>query len=154
MTEAVTETAKTDPPKARYPYVVFYDGVCGFCNWMVRFILKRDRRGVFRFSPLQGALASQVLPRHGKDPADLDAVFLAIDANGPEERLLDQGRASMRVLRELGGVWRIVSWLGILPTPILNWGYQLVARRRYRFFGKLESCPIPSPEERERFLGF
>ena len=134
--------------------IVFYDGVCGLCNRTVQFILKRDRRGVFRFAPLQGALACRVLRAHGIDPSDLDTIYVAVKCDqSSKERLLARSDAAVFVLRELGGVWRVgAAVLGMLPRSVRDWGYRLIARNRYRIFGRHETCPIPSESVRARFL--
>jgi len=132
--------------------ILLYDGVCGLCNHSVQFVLKRDRRGLFRFAPLQGAFAAGVLARHGKDPARLDTVYVVLDPGLPTERLLSKARAALFVLRTLGGIWGASRVVGILPDGLLNVGYDLVARSRYRLFGKLDACPLPDPAVRARFL--
>jgi predicted DCC family thiol-disulfide oxidoreductase YuxK len=134
--------------------VVFYDGVCGLCNRGVQFILKRDRREVFRFAPLQGPLAHRILGAHGIDPSDLDTIYVAVNCDqGSKERLLARSDAVVFVLRELGGIWRVGAWfLRWLPRQVRDWGYNVIARNRYRIFGRYETCPIPSESVRARFL--
>jgi predicted DCC family thiol-disulfide oxidoreductase YuxK len=129
------------------PHVVFYDGVCGLCDRWVRFVLARDRRRRFRFAPLQGPLAARELPPRGGAPTDLDSVYV-LAADG---RLWRKSRAVWFVLREIGGFWRVVSLLRVVPPFITDRVYDLVARVRYRLFGRLEACRIPSSAERERF---
>jgi predicted DCC family thiol-disulfide oxidoreductase YuxK len=134
--------------------VLFYDGVCGLCNRTVQFILRRDRREVFRFAPLQGPLANRILKTHGIDPSDLDTIYVAVNCDqSSKERLLATSDAAVFVLRELGGIWRVgAAVLGMLPRSVRNWGYGLIARNRYRIFGRYETCPIPSENVRTRFL--
>lgn len=134
--------------------VVFYDGVCGLCNRTVQFILKRDGREAFRFAPLQGPLACRVLRAHGIDPSDLDTIYVAVKCDqSSKERLLARSDAAVFVFRELGGVWRAgAAVLGMLPRSVRDWGYRLIARNRYRIFGRYETCPIPSERVRARFL--
>ena len=133
--------------------ILLYDGVCGLCNRLVQFVLKRDRRQLFRFAPLQGELAARVLRRHGKDPADLDTVYVVVAPDTPDERLLPRSGAVLFILRNLGLGWRLLALLGrIAPRFLADWLYGQVAQRRYRIFGKYESCPLPSPETRARFI--
>jgi predicted DCC family thiol-disulfide oxidoreductase YuxK len=132
--------------------VVLYDGVCGLCNGLVRFLLPRDREGKLWFAPLQSAFAARVLARHGRDPRDLDTMYLIVDYGRETERLFERARAVLHVLGEIGGIWRLARVFGILPTPLLNLGYAFVARVRYRVFGKYETCPLPGPGERARFV--
>jgi predicted DCC family thiol-disulfide oxidoreductase YuxK len=134
--------------------VVFYDGVCGLCNRTVQFILTRDRREEFRFAPLQGPLANRILRAHGIDPSDLDTIYVAVNCDqSSKERLLARSDAALFVLRELGGIWRVGAWfLRSLPRRVRDWGYNVIARNRYRIFGRYETCPIPSESTRARFL--
>ena len=133
--------------------IILYDGVCGFCNGFVRFVWPRDPRGRFRFAALQGATARAILARHGRDANALDTVFVVVDPGTPSERLLDQSAAGLYVLEGLGGAWRVAATLlGWLPRPLLDAIYRPLARNRYRLFGRLDACPVPGPEQRERFI--
>jgi predicted DCC family thiol-disulfide oxidoreductase YuxK len=132
--------------------ILFYDGVCGLCNRLVRFVLRRDPGGKFRFASLQSGFARRVLVPRGKDPGDLDTVHLLLDPGGPGERVLSKGRAAFEVLRILGGPLGALSVLRFLPGRLLDWGYDRIARRRYRWFGRYESCPLPDPRHKDRFI--
>jgi predicted DCC family thiol-disulfide oxidoreductase YuxK len=136
------------PPPPGGPHVLFYDGVCGLCDRVVQFVLARDRRGRFRFATLQGAFAARELPSRGGNPEDLDSV-LVLTAEG---RLLRRSRAVLFVLGELGGGWAVLAWLRLLPAALTDVAYRLVARSRYRLFGRLDSCRLPRPAERARFI--
>jgi predicted DCC family thiol-disulfide oxidoreductase YuxK len=130
-----------------------YDGVCALCNRLVAFILARDRAGLFRFASLQGDFAGETLRRHHRDPDALDTLVVVVEPGSPDERLLDRSTAALFVLRRLPGIWGIAGrTLSIVPAPIRDAGYRLVARSRYRTFGKYDACPIPPPEIRDRFL--
>jgi predicted DCC family thiol-disulfide oxidoreductase YuxK len=130
------------------PHVAFYDGVCALCNRLVRFVLAHDRRDRFRFASLQGSYARRVLVGRGLPLDDLDTfVLLAEDG-----RLLTKSRAALFVLRELGPPWRWSAALAWLPTWLLDRGYDLVARTRYRVFGTFDACPLPEPKDRGKFL--
>ncbi len=132
--------------------ILLYDGICGLCNRVVRFVTNRDRADKFRFAPLQGGLAADILTRQGIDPGRLDTIFVVIDRGLPTERLLSKARAALFVARELGAPWSAVQPLGILPDRLLNLGYDLVARFRYKIFGKHDQCPLPNPADRHKFL--
>lgn len=126
--------------------VIFFDGVCGLCNAWVDFVLARDTRHRFRFGPLQGETAREWL----KLPPDaaLDSVTL-VDTGGTYRK----SAAVSRILIGLGGLWFLCGWLlWLIPRPLRDWGYDFVARRRYRWFGKKETCRLPTPAERERFV--
>jgi predicted DCC family thiol-disulfide oxidoreductase YuxK len=133
--------------------IVLYDGVCGLCNRLVRFILKRDRRDRFRFAALQSGLAREILQHHGRNPDTLDTVCLVRDCGLPTERVLTRNDAVIAVLEDLGGLWRVSAILfQLLPRRFRDWQYNLVARHRYRFFGKYEACPLPDTAVRRKFL--
>jgi predicted DCC family thiol-disulfide oxidoreductase YuxK len=126
--------------------VIFFDGVCGLCNAWIDFVIKRDKDQVFRFGPLQGATARQHL--NLPPDAEFDSVAL-VDASGTHHK----SDAVWRILARLKGAWPVMgALLRLIPGPIRDWGYDFVARRRYRWFGKKETCRLPSPEERERFV--
>jgi predicted DCC family thiol-disulfide oxidoreductase YuxK len=133
--------------------VVFYDGVCGLCNRLVQFLLVRDRRGVLHFAPLQGELAGPELARHGVDPADLDSVGVVSDWGLAGERADTRAAAVLEALERLGGGWRLAARAGrIVPRTLADLVYRAVARSRYRIFGRLDTCPLPRPEWKDRFL--
>ena len=133
--------------------VVFYDGVCGLCNHFLRFLIRRDRRQRLAFAPLQGTLAQTVLVPRGIVPSDLDSIYVIADWRTPSERLLNRSRAIGHALLQLGGVWRLAArGASILPVSLADRVYDFVAVRRYRTFGRFDTCPIPPPEWRDRFL--
>lgn len=123
------------------------------CNGIVRFILKRDPDGRFRFAPLQSDVARQALKRHGCDPEDLDTMYLLTAFQQADERVFARSSAVLEACRRMGGVWAMVSWLRILPAPVRDFAYGLVVKNRYRLFGKHDSCPLAPPQWRERFIG-
>jgi predicted DCC family thiol-disulfide oxidoreductase YuxK len=145
---AVSERAVAEGARA----VVFFDGVCGFCDRLVQFVLAHDKADRFRFAALQSPYAAAILGRHGKIPTKLDTFYLVVDAGTPEERVLERARAGLRVLEMLGGIYRLAVVLRVFPTPLLNVGYDAIARVRYRLFGKLDVCRVPTAEERAKFL--
>lgn len=133
--------------------VVFYDGVCAMCNGAVRFILERDPDGRFCFTPLQSAAARRALLRHGRQPDDLDTMYLITGYQQADERLFARSDAIVETLRRLGGLWSILGWLRFLPVSWRDFVYGLLVKNRYRTFGKYDSCPLAPPEWRERFIG-
>jgi predicted DCC family thiol-disulfide oxidoreductase YuxK len=140
------------PGAAAEAPVILYDGVCGLCHRLNRFVLARDPAGRFRFAALQSAPAREILARHGRDPRDLDTLYLVLGHGGRDERLLRKSDAALWILRELGGPWRGASLLRLVPRPVRDLGYDLVARTRYRLFGRYDTCPLPDPRHRARFL--
>ena len=133
--------------------IILYDGVCALCNGLVRFVLKRDRADWFRFASLQSNLAREILSRHGLNPDDLDTFYLVLENGQPGEQILSRSDAAMRVLAELKGWPSVVAALmKIVPRFLRDFVYKLVARSRYRLFGKYDVCPLPAPGDRHKFL--
>lgn len=133
--------------------ILLYDGVCGLCNRLVQFILRRDRDAVFQFASLQSPFAARILARHGVNPADLDTVYVVINHDQGDESLLARSDALRYVLRQIGGFWRFAgNLLACLPHPLCDWGYGVIARNRYRIFGRYDVCPLPTADVRDRFL--
>ena len=131
---------------------MLYDGVCGLCNRLVQFILKRDSRDRFRFASLQSTFGQTILKRHGADPLDLDTFYVVLDSESPSERLLARSDGVVYALTTLGGIWKIAAVGKALPKSVCDALYNLVARNRYRIFGKYESCMLPEPKQRAKFL--
>jgi predicted DCC family thiol-disulfide oxidoreductase YuxK len=126
--------------------VLFFDGVCGLCSQAVDFVLKRDPEGVFQFSPLQGETARTLLTP--ADLEDLNSMVLWV-----EGRSYRKSAAAVRVLWQLGPGWQLIgTLLWLIPLPLRNLAYSLVAANRYRIFGKKETCRLPTLDERARFL--
>lgn len=125
--------------------IVFFDGTCGLCNRSVDVLLRWDTKAVLRFAPLQGTTAQALLPV--AQVRDLDSLVL-LDAHGMHLR----STAAIRAVEHLGGGWRGMALLRWIPGVLRDAVYGRVARHRYRWFGKKESCRLPSPAERERFL--
>lgn len=124
--------------------VIFFDGVCGLCNAWVDFILKRDRAGIFSFAPLQGNYAKEMEPEASKN---LNTMIYFVSG----QRYYRTG-AILRILRDLGGIWYLAWVFWFVPFFIRDFLYGLIARNRYRIFGKKENCRIPTPKEKVRFL--
>ena len=132
--------------------VVLYDGVCGLCNRLNQFLLKRDRQDLFRFASLQSEVAAKLLKRHGADSIDLDTVYVIVDYGKPSERLLWRSDAIIHVLRQLGGIWSLAAAGKLVPKPLRNAFYNIVATNRYRVFGKYDVCLMPEERYKEKFL--
>jgi predicted DCC family thiol-disulfide oxidoreductase YuxK len=129
--------------------VILYDGVCALCNGAVRWMLREDRRGDFRFAALQSDFARRELSARGMDAGALNTMYLVADG-----KLFARSQAAIEIGWRLGGKWKfaaVVAWL--VPWFIRDWMYDWVARNRYQKFGKYEACPVPPAEWQERFLG-
>jgi predicted DCC family thiol-disulfide oxidoreductase YuxK len=133
--------------------IVFYDGVCGLCDCLVQFVVKRDTRDRFRFAALQSDFARSLLQKHGLALPSLETVCLLLERGRPTERIETRSTAVIDVLRELGPLWRTLANLfALLPLRLRDGGYNMVARSRYRLFGKYDTCPLPDPATRHKFL--
>ncbi len=129
------------------PRVVLYDGACALCHRTVAWLHARDRDRRLWFAPLQGETAARLRRLHPEIPADLDGVVL-VDAGEVHLR----SRALLRGARYLGAPWRWASWLAWLPGPALDLVYRLVARVRYRVWGRLDACRKPAVGDESRLL--
>ena len=126
--------------------IVFFDGVCGLCNHTINFLMARDKKCRLRFAPLQGQTAEQLVP---KDVRSRLNTFV-FSENG---RLFYRSTALVRILMQIRGIWRIMgALLWLVPWPLRDIGYRIVAGLRYRLFGKHETCRLPTPAERALFL--
>ena len=137
--------------------LVVFDGRCGFCNRAVRWFLRRDRGDRLRFVASESEKVAKLLERHGVEAADSEAgpgsILVVVDADGAAEKLLDRSDAVVAMLRELPQPWAAVGvGLGWVPRALRDFGYGIVARWRYRIWGRLDSCPLPTAAERARFL--
>jgi predicted DCC family thiol-disulfide oxidoreductase YuxK len=132
--------------------IVLYDGVCGLCNRAVQFLLKRDRLDRLQFASLQSNLAARVLARHGLDQKSLDTVYAVLNYEEANETLLAKGDAFLFFAEVIGGIWSVARVGRIIPRPVRNWLYDFIARHRYQVFGKSESCMLPDPKQRHKFL--
>lgn len=133
------------PPRITQP-IVFFDGVCGLCNRFVDRILRADRHGRLRFATLQGVTAREMLPTPPDDPREWTVIY--VDERGRHER----SDAVIEIWRRVGGWRRAAVLLRVVPRVLRDQVYRVIARNRYRWFGKRDACRIPSPAERARFL--
>lgn len=137
------------PVKARTPETLFYDGQCGLCHTAIRLLIAEDGMpgGAFRFAPLGGETFQAAIPDSSVLPDSLVLV-------GGDGRILTRSRAVLHAGRRLGGLWRALAWLGgLLPTALLDYGYNAVAGVRYRLFARpQDACPIAAPDLRSRLL--
>ena len=131
--------------------LLLFDGECGLCNAVVRFLLRRDVAGRLRFARLQGEVGQATLRRVGLPTEDFDSLVFLPDAGGDVVRLRTDGVAA--VLQCLPGGWaRLGRWLLVVPAPVRDFGYKLVARTRYALFGEYVPRPLERPEWADRFL--
>jgi predicted DCC family thiol-disulfide oxidoreductase YuxK len=126
---------------------VLFDGVCNFCNSTVNFIIRNDRRGHFRFAPLQSPAGARLQSEYGFDPSALDT-FIVIERG----IAYDRSTAALRIARGLGGAYPLAYAFIIVPRPVRDFVYNWFAKRRYRWFGRRDECMVPDEGVRARFL--
>jgi len=139
-------------PETESHPIVLYDGVCGLCNRLNQFLLKRDRYDRLRFASLQSEFAGNILRRHSLDPLDLDTVCIVVNHGTSDERVLARSDAIIHVVRLLGGFWQAAVLGMVIPKVLRDALYKLVATNRYRVFGKSDSCILPEPRHRGKFI--
>jgi len=128
--------------------IVLFDGVCNLCNGSVQFLIRRDPGARFRFASLQSPVGERLLDELGIDRQAVDSVILVEDG-----RWYKESDAALRIAHSLGGPWKALGILRLIPRPLRDGLYRFIARNRYRWFGKTEACWLPTPELRGRFLG-
>lgn len=127
--------------------IILFDGVCNLCNGAVTFIIKRDKRDLFRYAALQSETGLQFIEKHGVDTSKTDSIILV-----ENEKYYTKSSAALRVARHLSGGYPLLYGFMILPKFIRDRLYDIIANNRYTWFGKKESCMIPTPELKEKFL--
>jgi predicted DCC family thiol-disulfide oxidoreductase YuxK len=126
--------------------VVLFDGVCKLCNGSVNFILRRDRKGRLKLAPLQSDYGRQVIASHAMKSNSRDSILLQEGA-----RLSEKSTAIIRISKYLDGLWPLCMILLIIPRFIRDFVYDIVAKNRYHWFGKYDTCRLPNPEYEDRF---
>lgn len=129
--------------------LILFDGQCGLCTWSVRFIMARDRGGAFRFAPLQGRTATRECERLGIALPEGDPDTLILIEN---DRAMMRSDAALAIASRLCLPWRLLATMRAVPRPLRDSAYRWIARNRYRWFGRVQSCPAPSAALRERML--
>ena len=127
--------------------IVLFDGVCNLCNGSVQFLLRRDRRRRFRFAALQSAAGRALLEPYGLSTQTLETIVVR---EGGQARV--RSDAALHLARRLPWPWPALAVFRILPRPLRDALYSFVARHRYRWFGRTESCMLPTPDVADRFL--
>lgn len=127
--------------------IVLFDGVCNLCNGAVQFIIKRDKEKKFRFASLQSESGQKFLNQYGLPTASFNSFVLIVG-----DRYFIKSTAVLNVLKELGGISKMFYAFIILPKPLRDFVYDLIAKSRYQLFGKNDSCMVPTPDLRQRFL--
>lgn len=127
--------------------IILFDGVCNLCDGFVQFVIKRDPAARFMFGTLQSTAAMELLKGAELRPEDLKTVVYM-----KGEAWMYRSTAALTVLKDLGGPWSLAYGFMLVPRPIRDWVYGFIAKNRYKWFGQKDSCMIPTPELRSRFL--
>lgn len=127
--------------------IIFFDGVCNLCNRSIQFIIKRDTKKRFHFASLQGNEGQEMLLRFHLPTNDFHS-FILLEG----DRMYTRSTAVLRMLKGLGGGWKLLYGFIIVPKFIRDAIYNWIARNRYKWYGKRDECMIPTPELKERFL--
>jgi predicted DCC family thiol-disulfide oxidoreductase YuxK len=127
--------------------IILFDGICNLCNGAVQFVIKRDKKNLFRFASLQSEEAQQILKEHHCSLQRTDSFFLI--ENG---KVFDRSTAALKVVQKLDGLWPLLYGLIVVPPFIRDGVYKIIAKNRYRWFGQKNTCMIPTPENKAKFL--
>ncbi len=127
--------------------ILLFDGVCNFCNASVQWVLLRDKAGIFRFAALQSDAGQAILQHHGLDHQNLDSVVLV-----DQQKVFLRSDVPLELMRRLGGFWRLLLVFKIIPRLWRDAAYNWIAKNRYRWWGRRETCMLPRPGWQQRFL--
>lgn len=136
---------KNLPPNKK---IILFDGVCNLCNGAVQFIIKNDKKDIFRFAPLQSDLGKEICSYIGVDQTKIDSIILY----NPGIAYYYKSSAAIEIAEGLGGIYSLVSIFKIFPEKLRNYIYDYIAKNRYKWYGKKESCMIPTTELKAKFL--
>lgn len=128
--------------------IILFDGVCNLCDSTVQFIIKHDKKDIFRFVALQSELGQQIVKHIGVDTSKTDSILLY----EPGVAYYYKAEAAIKIASELGGIYSLIQGFSVLPKSFSNSVYDYVARNRYKWYGKKEECMIPTPEMKAKFL--
>ncbi len=127
--------------------VILFDGVCNLCSNSVQFIVNRDPRGKFRFAPLQSETANVLMSKFEIENENLDSIILFED-----NAYFIKSTAVLKIAKELNGLWPLFYFFIVIPRPIRDYFYDIVATNRYSWFGRKEQCMVPNADIEKRFL--
>ncbi len=127
--------------------LILFDGVCNFCNSSVNFIIRKDKQDNFRFLALQSERGQKIVKQYNLDPENLQTVILL--QNG---KIYTRSTAALRVAKQLSGGWKLFYGFVIVPPVIRDFFYNIISKNRYKWWGQRDSCMVPGPEVRKKFL--
>ena len=127
--------------------VILFDGVCNLCNGAINFVLRHDKKGIFRFASIQSEAGQRILTANGIDPSELNSFFLV-----EKRKVYKKSAAALRVVNYFAWYWKELQILRIVPYFLRDAIYDFVAANRYKWFGKRNECMVPTPDLQRRFL--
>lgn len=128
--------------------VILFDGVCNLCNRAIQFVIKRDKKDVFRFAALQSETGRRFIAERGIDTSKVDSIILI----EPQIAYYTKSEAALQIGKSFGGIWNLLGIFDWIPRVIRDWVYDRIARNRYKWFGKRSECMIPTPGLKAKFL--
>lgn len=128
--------------------IILFDGVCNLCDSSIQFIIKHDKKDIFRFVALQSEIGLEIIKHIGIDTSKIDSILLY----EPGKAYYYKAQAALKIAKELGCIYTAISWFSILPNFLTNTVYDYIAKNRYKWYGKKEACMIPTPELKAKFL--
>lgn len=139
---------KSDLTLPKGKKIILFDGVCNLCNDSVIKVIKNDKKNVFLFAALQSEIGQKIIDHLGIDTSKIDSIILF----DPQNAYHIKSSAALRIMKEFSGLWKLMQIFRILPAGFNNIFYDYIARNRYKWFGKKDSCMIPTPELKAKFL--
>ena len=127
--------------------IILFDGFCNFCNFWMNFIIDRDAKSIFKFASLQSESGAKLTEKYSMKAKDIDSVILIID-----DKYFVKSEATLRIAKELTSFWKLFYYLKVIPLPVRDFIYDLIAKNRYAIFGKRDTCRVPTEEEKGRFI--
>jgi len=129
------------------PFIILFDGMCNLCNGAVQFVIKHDPAGKFKFAALQSESGQALLRQTGLSQTEFDTFVYF-----KEDRYVVKSTAVLQLLRELGGGWKLLYVLMVIPRPLRDFVYDRIAQSRFKIFGRRANCMVPTPELQSRFI--
>ncbi len=128
--------------------LIFFDGVCNLCNGSIQYIIKHDKNDLFRYAPLQSEIGKEFIKERKIDTSKVDSILLY----EPNIAYYTKSTAVLKIGRTFGGGYKLLGIFEFIPGPVRDWFYDLIAKNRYKWFGKQNECMIPTPELKAKFI--
>ncbi|MEX0315739.1 MAG: thiol-disulfide oxidoreductase DCC family protein [Allomuricauda sp.] len=129
--------------------IILFDGVCNLCNGAVQFVIKRDKKDMFRYAALQSEIGEQLIAERGIDTSKVDSIILI----EPGVAYFTKSDAALAITQGFGGLWKTITIFSWIPKVFRDALYDFIAKNRYKWFGRKDACMIPTPELQAKFLG-